>query len=92
MSIRARGADAVEIALSTRTFFAPRAHRLVLSVGSEETGDAEQPDGNLYAIRFVLARSAWDRMKDGEPLSVHYGKTSSVVWEFGRLDKAKLGR
>ncbi|HEX6766557.1 MAG TPA: hypothetical protein VF103_13785, partial [Polyangiaceae bacterium] len=92
VSIRARGADAVEIALSSQTYFAPRAHRLVLSVGSESSSSAEQPDGNLYAVRFVLPRAAWDRVKDGEPLSVGYGKSSPVVWEFGLLDKTKLNR
>jgi hypothetical protein len=92
VAIKSRGANAVEIALSATSYFAPRAHRLELAVGAERTSDAEQPGGNLYAIRFVLERAAWDRLQSGAPLVVRYGDRSSVEWDFGKLDKTRLDR
>ncbi|AUX46608.1 uncharacterized protein SOCE26_081140 [Sorangium cellulosum] len=89
-SVKRRGADAVEITLSSPVFFEPRALILVLTAGQERSIESEHPGGDLYTVRFVLSRDVWDRLGARERLTVSYGEGSPVEWDFGALDKAAL--
>lgn len=89
-SVRSAGPDAVEITLTTAEFFDLRATNLELTVGGERSTQARHPNGDLYTVQFVLPRAAFDRLAAQEPVRVDYGPGSSVVWDFGHLDKKAL--
>ncbi|WP_437634071.1 cellulose binding domain-containing protein [Sorangium sp. So ce854] len=89
-SVRSAGPDAVEITLTTAEFFDLRATNLELTVGGERSTQARHPNGDLHTVQFVLPRAAFDRLAAQEPVRVDYGPGSSVVWDFGHLDKKAL--
>ncbi|WP_437666024.1 cellulose binding domain-containing protein [Sorangium sp. So ce1182] len=86
-SVKSSGPDAVEITLTTAEFFDLRAANLVLTVGGERSSQARHPNGDLHTVQFLLPRAAFDRLAAQEPVRVDYGAGSSVVWDFGHLDK-----
>jgi hypothetical protein len=90
-SVTSRG-SAIDITLTSARFFDLRASNLVLSVGAEQSTQARYPDGDLYKIEFLLAREAFNRLAAREPITVHYGTSPSMVWDFGVLDKSLLDR
>ncbi|AUX29269.1 hypothetical protein SOCE836_013570 [Sorangium cellulosum] len=89
-SMKISGPDAVELTLTSAEFFDLRATGLVLTVGAERSIRARHPNGDLHTVQFVLPRAAFDRIAAQEPVTVDYGPGSSVVWDFGRLDKKAL--
>jgi hypothetical protein len=89
-SVRSSGPDAVEITLTSDEFFDLRARSLVLTVGAERSIRSRHPNGDLHTVQFLLPRAAFDRLAAQEPVRVDYGEGSSVVWDFGRLDKTSL--
>ncbi|KYF65254.1 hypothetical protein BE11_09155, partial [Sorangium cellulosum] len=91
-SVKRSGPDAVEITLTTADFFDLRATNLVLTVGGERSTRALHPNGDLHTVQFLLPRAAFDRLAAQEPVTVDYGAGSSVVWDFGHLDKTALAR
>jgi hypothetical protein len=92
-SVRSVGSDTVEVTLGSTVSFLPKAQLLVLAIGGEETRKSSHPQGKLDGVRFLLDRDAWDRLADGEPITVRYGDDgTSTEWDFGPLDKATLDR
>ncbi|WP_437725769.1 cellulose binding domain-containing protein [Sorangium sp. So ce861] len=89
-SVKRSGPDAVELTLTSAEFFDLRATSLVLTVGAERSIRARHPNGDLHTVQFVLPRAAFDRLAAQEPVRVDYGPGSSVIWDFGRLDKTAL--
>lgn len=89
-SVRSSGPDAVELTLTSAEFFDLRATNLVLTVGAERSTRARHPNGDLHTVHFLLPRAAFDRLAAREPVRIDYGPGSSVVWDFGHLDKTAL--
>jgi hypothetical protein len=87
LSIEDRGAEGVDITLASARFFEPGGSNLVLSIGGEKSNRESFPNGNLYRVRFTLPRGAWNRVKAGDRVQIDYGRSSSVVWQFGALDR-----
>ncbi|WP_437676908.1 cellulose binding domain-containing protein [Sorangium sp. So ce131] len=91
-SVRSSGPDTVELTLTSDEFFDLRATNLVLTVGAERSAQSRHPNGDLHTVQFQLPRAAFDRLAVQESVRVDYGAGSSVVWDFGHLDKAALAR
>ncbi|WP_437938196.1 cellulose binding domain-containing protein [Sorangium sp. So ce341] len=89
-SVRRSGVDGVELTLTSAEFFDLRATNLVLTVGAERSIRARHPNGDLHTVQFLLPRAAFDRLAAREPVKVDYGQGSSVIWDFGHLDKTSL--
>ncbi len=88
--IEDRGADGVDITLASAQFFELRGRNLVLSIGDEKSTRVRFPSGSLYSVRFTLPSAAWSRVAAGDSVQIDYGAGSSVVWDFGALDRSVL--
>jgi hypothetical protein len=82
----------VRIELYSSAKFEPRGELPVLSIGERDfLVSGYGPDGDLHTIYFTLTAEEFRQLKDGDAVTVHYGRDPSAPRrEFGRLSKARL--
>ena len=86
-SIRPVG-DGVEIALSSRRPFPVRNDFPVLTIGTQQFDRSRYPeDGDTHILIFSLSSSEYDRLKDGDQVTVRYSTEATSGWQFGPLKK-----
>ena len=102
-SIRAVGAE-VEIELHSSVEFPVRDEVVILRIGNRDITKSRSPaDGSLNTLIFSLAAADFDRLPDGGPMAVRYGKALPALglavqgadpaqWNFGQLNKGRLVR
>src|SRR5688500_10035884 len=96
-SIRAVGAE-VEIELHSTVEFPVRDEVVILRIGNRDISKSRPPaDGSLNTLIFSLAGADFDRLPDGAPMTVRYGKAlpppgpapqaaDPAQWNFGQLN------
>ena len=76
-SIRASG-SAIEIEVQSSTEFPVRGEVLVLAIGKKEFSRSNpSPDGSLNTLIFVLDAEEFEKLPDGEPITVGFGRQKS---------------
>jgi hypothetical protein len=102
-SIRAVGAE-VEIELHSTVEFPVRDEVVILRIGNRDITKSRPPaDGSLNTLIFSLGTAEFDRLPDGGPMTVRYGKAlpapgpapqaaDPAQWNFGLLNKGRLVR
>jgi hypothetical protein len=95
----------IEIELNSSKEFPIRDEVVVLRIGNRDFLRSKSPDdGSLKTLIFILTANEFNALADGAAMTVRYGKRDpgeiTVAsggrdrdrWDFGRLDKALLGR
>jgi hypothetical protein len=85
------GPTAVEIELESSIEFRVGGQVTVLRIGSHEFMTNLPPaDGSLNRLVFFLRPEDFARLRHGDPMSVHYGRSDPGPGRsFGRLDKSQ---
>jgi hypothetical protein len=73
------------ITLSSPRFFDLRARPLRLTIGDAVSEAAENPNGDLYTVRFLVDADVYERLSAKDEVRIDYGSDSAIVWEFGEL-------
>ena len=103
-SIRAVG-KTVEIELESTKEFPVRDEVVVLRIGEKEFSKSRSPKGgSLKGLVFVLTADEFEKLTDGDQMTVGYGRqpageegvlsgsAAGPRWDFGKLNKTLLGR
>jgi hypothetical protein len=82
--------DAVEVGLASDNAFLPRDEMLVLRIGDYQTQWSRYPEGDTHRVIFKIPREDYDALRDGDPMTVHYGRgAKGPIWNFGPFDKSQ---
>ena len=96
----------IEIELESSKEFPVRNEVVVLRIGNKEFMKSKTPKGgSLKKLIFILTADEFDQLADGDPMIVTYGRQTDdditglsgrrhhePRWDFGKLNKALLGR
>ncbi len=84
----------VEIEVTSAAGFPVRDELVILRIGNQEFTQSRPPkDGSLNALIFTVPAETFDKLSDGNEVSVHYGRNASAeVRRFGKLDKKLRGK
>jgi hypothetical protein len=91
IAARAAAPD-VQLALRSDVPFEVRDELPVLQIGSKEILLSEHDPEDPKRIVFTLSPQDLAEVHDGDPVVVRYGPDSLVQWDFGPLDRSKLGQ
>ena len=80
------------ITLSSPRYFDLRARPLRLTIGDAVSEAAENPNGDLYTVRFLVDADVYERLSADDDVRVDYGTDSAIVWEFGELGESAPSR
>ena len=82
----------IQIELYSSAPFEPRGELPVLSIGARDfLVSGYGPNGDLHTLYFILTAEEFRQLKDGDAVTVRYGREPSAPRrEFGRLSKALL--
>ncbi len=76
-SIRASG-FAIEIEVHSSTKFPVRGEVVVLAIGKKEFSKSKPaPDGSLNTLIFVLDPEEFEKLPEGEPMTVSFGRQTA---------------
>ena len=104
---RGQTAAEIEIELHSSREFPILNQVVVLRIGTQDFFKSRSPDdGSRQTLIFSVPADVFDRLPDGAPLAVRFGKAdpdgpqdeararaaSRRRWDFGSLDKSKLRR
>jgi hypothetical protein len=65
----------------------------VITVGKASSLMSRYPSGdNLKTLVFIMSADEFAKAADGDAIVVRYNPDSQGVWEFGKLDKKKIGK
>jgi len=85
-------ASNVEIQLSSPTPFLPRGELLELELGGVVSSRSRHPNGGLGTVTFIVEKTLFDGLPNGQAARVRYAGGAGNVWELGALDKQALDR